>query len=104
MLRPQTKPNTKLSAIVDHLAQYNPTAHGDLTQAVSGISMNSKTVESEDLYAAVAGAQHHGGDYIAEAVEAGATAIVTDRSGIVRGLAGLPSLVVVGARHVVASG
>src|SRR5690625_3169104 len=94
MLRPQTKPNTKLSAIVDHLAQYNPTAHGDLTQAVSGISMNSKTVESEDLYAAVAGAQHHGADYIAEAVEAGATAILTDRSGIDRVPADLPCIVV----------
>lgn len=102
MLRPQTKPNTKLSAIVDHLAQYNPTAHGDLTQAVSGISMNSKTVESEDLYAAVAGAQHHGADYIAEAVEAGATAILTDRSGIDRVPADLPYIVVDDVRSALA--
>lgn len=94
MLRPQTKLHTKITTLVEHLAPYKPIAHGDLTQTVSGISMNSKTIEPGDLYAAVGGAQHHGADYIDEGLAAGAVAVLTDPSGLHRIPENIPRVVV----------
>lgn len=56
--------------------------------------MNSKAIEPGDLYAAVAGAQHHGADYIDEAIEAGAVAVLTDSSGAERVHDAFPVLIV----------
>jgi len=94
MLRPKTKINTKLEALVERLARYSPTLFGDPKQIVTGISMNSKTVEPGDLYVAVAGARHHGADYIPQARQVGAVAVLTDDSGISRIPAEVPHIVV----------
>src|SRR5690625_4285739 len=94
MLRPKTKINTILAALVEGLARYSPTLFGDPEQIVTGISMNSKTVEPGDLYVAVAGARHHGADYIPQARQVGAAAVLTDDSGISRIPAEVPHIVV----------
>ena len=94
MLRPQTKINTKLEALVDQLARYRPVLTGAPDLTVSGISMNSQAVLPGDLYVAVGGARHHGADYISQALEAGAVAVLTDDTGVARIPVGLPNIIV----------
>lgn len=94
MLRPQNTPNIKLEAISKHLACYQPVTTGNAETQVTGISMNSKTVQPGDLYAAISGAQHHGADYLDQAVAAGAVAVLTDSEGQRRVPKQLPTIVV----------
>ncbi|HIW47187.1 MAG TPA: UDP-N-acetylmuramoyl-L-alanyl-D-glutamate--2,6-diaminopimelate ligase [Candidatus Yaniella excrementigallinarum] len=84
MLRPKHKPETNLCEIIDQLGGYHPITSGNTEISVTGISMNSKVVQPGDLYAAVAGSQHHGADYIDQAIAAGAVAVLTDAVGIRR--------------------
>lgn len=102
MLRPQIKSNIKITALVAHLDPYRPTATGNLEQGVTGISMNSKTLRPGDLYAAVGGAQHHGADYISEAISAGAVAVLTDAYGSKRVPDDIPSVIVENVRSALA--
>ncbi len=48
---------------------------------VTGISLNSRAVQPGDLYVALPGATRHGADFAAQAVGAGAAAILTDDAG-----------------------
>ncbi len=48
---------------------------------VTGISLNSRTVEPGDLYVALPGAARHGADFATPAIEAGAVAVLTDDAG-----------------------
>lgn len=48
---------------------------------VTGISLNSRTVERGDLYVALPGAARHGADFATPAIEAGAVAVLTDDAG-----------------------
>lgn len=94
MLRPQNKFNVKLDAIIKQLVHYEPATSGTTDISVTGISMNSKTVQAGDLYAAISGAQHHGADYLDQAVDAGAVAVLTDDRGLERVPQDLPAIVV----------
>src|SRR5699024_11592058 len=94
MMRPQNKVNVKLDAIAKNLVQYQPSISGSTDITVMGISMNSKTVQAGDLYAAVAGAHHHGADYLDQALLAGAVAVLTDDRGVERILLDVPANVV----------
>lgn len=72
---------------------------------ITGITLNSRTVESGDLYVALPGASRHGADFVTQAVEGGAVAVLTDDAGA-RLLAlsaetAVPVLVVDGPRNVV---
>lgn len=49
--------------------------------SVTGISLNSRTVEPGDLYAALPGAARHGADFVPQAIAAGAVAVLTDDAG-----------------------
>ncbi|WP_426977020.1 UDP-N-acetylmuramoyl-L-alanyl-D-glutamate--2,6-diaminopimelate ligase [Pseudarthrobacter sp. O4] len=49
--------------------------------AVTGISLNSRAVQPGDLYVALPGATRHGADFVSQAVEAGAAAVLTDDAG-----------------------
>ncbi|MCO4256619.1 UDP-N-acetylmuramoyl-L-alanyl-D-glutamate--2,6-diaminopimelate ligase [Pseudarthrobacter sp. HLT3-5] len=73
--------------------------------SVTGISLNSRTVEQGDLYVALPGASRHGADFVSQAVGRGAVAVLTDDAGA-RLLAlsadtAVPVLVVDGPRNVV---
>ena len=48
---------------------------------VTGISLDSRTVERGDLYVALPGAARHGADFARTALEAGAVAVLTDDAG-----------------------
>ena len=45
---------------------------------INGLSINSKTIKKGDLFIAIAGTRKNGNDYIEEAIQLGAVAIVTD--------------------------
>ena len=49
--------------------------------AVTGISLNSRAVRPGDLYVALPGATRHGADFVSQAVDAGAAAVLTDDAG-----------------------
>ncbi|WP_306295816.1 UDP-N-acetylmuramoyl-L-alanyl-D-glutamate--2,6-diaminopimelate ligase [Arthrobacter sp. STN4] len=55
--------------------------------AVSGASLDSRSIQPGDLYIALPGAHTHGASFAASAVSAGAVAVLTDRAGA-RQLAG----------------
>ncbi|PBC81907.1 UDP-N-acetylmuramoyl-L-alanyl-D-glutamate--2,6-diaminopimelate ligase [Streptomyces sp. 2112.3] len=62
---------------------------------VTGITHDSRAVRPGDVYAALPGARLHGADFVAQAADLGAAAILTDPSGAERAAAtGLPALVV----------
>ncbi|MET1086752.1 MAG: UDP-N-acetylmuramoyl-L-alanyl-D-glutamate--2,6-diaminopimelate ligase, partial [Arthrobacter sp.] len=49
--------------------------------SVTGISLNSRTIEPGDLYVALPGSTRHGADFVEQAVDAGAAAVLTDDAG-----------------------
>ncbi|ARF54897.1 Mur ligase family protein [Streptomyces gilvosporeus] len=62
---------------------------------VTGITHDSRAVRPGDLYAALPGARLHGADFVAQAADLGAAAILTDPSGAARAAeTGLPVLAV----------
>jgi UDP-N-acetylmuramoyl-L-alanyl-D-glutamate--2,6-diaminopimelate ligase len=72
--------------------------------AVTGVTLDSRSVRAGDLYAAVGGATVHGADFAAAAAAAGAVAFLTDEAGAARcRAAGLPTLVVLAPRAVLGS-
>ncbi|WWR53120.1 UDP-N-acetylmuramoyl-L-alanyl-D-glutamate--2,6-diaminopimelate ligase [Streptomyces sp. SCSIO 30461] len=78
-----------LSELADRLG-VEPPGSG----AVTGITHDSRAVRPGDVYAALPGARLHGADFVAQAKELGAAAILTDPTGAERAAAtGLPVLV-----------
>lgn len=75
--------------------------HVGTESAVRGITHDSRTVRAGDLYAALPGHTSHGARFAAEAVAAGAVAVLTDVSGVEACASlGVPLLVVPDARAV----
>jgi UDP-N-acetylmuramoyl-L-alanyl-D-glutamate--2,6-diaminopimelate ligase len=74
VLRPRTRHQIGLAELFgDRAAVSDP--------VVSGISIDSRLVRPGDLYVALSGAHHHGAEFIQQAVQAGAVAILTDAAG-----------------------
>jgi UDP-N-acetylmuramoyl-L-alanyl-D-glutamate--2,6-diaminopimelate ligase len=64
--------------------------------SLTGITMDSRSVQPGDLYVGVPGARFHGATFSAQAVESGAVAILTDAAGLIDATAsGVPVLVTV---------
>jgi len=57
---------------------------GDAAVAVTGVTLRAAEVRPGDLFAALAGARAHGADFVAQAVAAGAVAVLTDPAGLAR--------------------
>ena len=75
VLRPRTRHQIGLAELFgDRAAVSDP--------VVSGISIDSRLVRPGDLYVALSGAHHHGAEFIQQAAQAGAVAILTDPAGI----------------------
>lgn len=73
---------------------------GSASDVVSGVCLDSRAVQPGDLYAALPGANVHGAQFIAMAVEHGATAVLTDEAGLAAAVAaGVSALVVERPRH-----
>jgi UDP-N-acetylmuramoyl-L-alanyl-D-glutamate--2,6-diaminopimelate ligase len=68
---------------------------------VTGVTLDSRSVRPGDLYAALPGFHRHGAEFAAEAVAAGAVAVLTDRAGAPAAeAAGVPVLVAADPRAV----
>ena len=72
---------------------------GDPNVEVTGVSLSSQRVRPGDLYAALPGSRAHGIRYAADAVAAGAVAVLTDEAGAAEDV-GVPVLVVPNPRSV----
>jgi UDP-N-acetylmuramoyl-L-alanyl-D-glutamate--2,6-diaminopimelate ligase len=88
--RPQTVAPHRLTALAALLP-------ADLTgpdAEVTGITLSSRSVRPGDLYAALAGANRHGAEFVGDAAAAGAVAVLTDPAGLAAAReSGLPALV-----------
>ncbi|MEU7985465.1 UDP-N-acetylmuramoyl-L-alanyl-D-glutamate--2,6-diaminopimelate ligase [Streptosporangium canum] len=99
-MRPSTSPPRPLSGLASLLGAPSGTSRAPLA-AVSGITIDSRQVQRGDLYVALPGATSHGADFSAQALAAGASAILTDEEGRAAAVAtGLPVLVVPDPRRV----
>lgn len=82
-LRPSHVHGMSAQEIVEYLKHrgFNvDIARGSAT--VTGITMDSREVQSGDLYVALPGAKAHGAQFISAAVSAGAVAVLTDSAGV----------------------
>ncbi|MET4542460.1 UDP-N-acetylmuramoyl-L-alanyl-D-glutamate--2,6-diaminopimelate ligase [Arthrobacter bambusae] len=77
--RPGSVAAVPLATIAEVLGVAAPEGIND--GGVTGITLNSRAVEPGDLYMALPGASRHGADFVPQAVEAGAVAVVTDDAG-----------------------
>jgi len=97
---PQPRPLSALSALlgVRLAAVGNSLSPNDLG-CLSGVTLDSRAVRPGDLYVALPGARVHGAAFCAEAVAAGAVAVLTDQDGRARATAsGVPVLVLADPR------
>jgi UDP-N-acetylmuramoyl-L-alanyl-D-glutamate--2,6-diaminopimelate ligase len=66
---------------------------------LSGLTLDSRSVKPGDLYVALPGARVHGAEFCADAVAAGAVAVLTDPDGRARAVAsGVPVFVLADPR------
>jgi UDP-N-acetylmuramoyl-L-alanyl-D-glutamate--2,6-diaminopimelate ligase len=72
----------------------------DPDATVTGITLDSRRVLPGDLYAALPGTRAHGIDFVAQVVESGASAVLTDEAGAAAVPPGLPAVVVASPRSV----
>ncbi|WP_457949514.1 UDP-N-acetylmuramoyl-L-alanyl-D-glutamate--2,6-diaminopimelate ligase [Pseudarthrobacter sp. alpha12b] len=77
--RPAAVAAVPLAAVGQALGVAVPAPAADVE--ITGISLNSRTVEPGDLYVALPGASRHGADFVTDAVGAGAAAVLTDDAG-----------------------
>ncbi|MFH8793097.1 UDP-N-acetylmuramoyl-L-alanyl-D-glutamate--2,6-diaminopimelate ligase [Streptomyces sp. NPDC017941] len=93
--RPTQVSATPLGELADQLGAAAPGTDA----AITGITHDSRAVRPGDLYAALPGARMHGADFVAQAADLGAAAVLTDPTGADRAAAtGLPALVVADPR------
>ncbi|GAA1961396.1 UDP-N-acetylmuramoyl-L-alanyl-D-glutamate--2,6-diaminopimelate ligase [Nocardioides panacihumi] len=96
--RPQRPPRTTLRELQDVLPD-ETTVLGDDATVVTGVSLSTQRILPGDLYAALPGSRVHGIDFVGDALESGAVAVLTDVVGasLVRPgsplLAGVPVVV-----------
>jgi UDP-N-acetylmuramoyl-L-alanyl-D-glutamate--2,6-diaminopimelate ligase len=77
--RPSRVAAVPLATVGKSIGVVVPGASGPVP--VTGISLNSRSIEPGDLYVALPGATRHGADFVSEAVKAGAAAVLTDDAG-----------------------
>ncbi|MDX6220255.1 MAG: UDP-N-acetylmuramoyl-L-alanyl-D-glutamate--2,6-diaminopimelate ligase [Frankiales bacterium] len=98
MLRPSHPLPRPLAEVLGEVAGLQ--VRGDLAGVlVTGCTHDSRAVQPGDLYAGLPGAHAHGADFAAQAVAAGAVAVLTDQAGAER-VDGVPVLVVDAPRSV----
>ncbi len=82
--RPEHVRPLTLTAVADLLEGPARVVQGDPSTTVHGVSLDTKTVRPGDLWAALPGAKVHGADFVAQAEQAGALAVLTDAEGVRR--------------------
>ncbi len=100
LTRPGAPPRTPLVQVRAWTGAELRAADNDAVE-VTGLSLSSQRVRPGDIYAALPGSRAHGASYAAEAVAAGAVAILTDEEGATTiGETGTPLLVLDDPRSV----
>ena len=92
MIRPELKPNVSFANIAKLIG-----ADFDQDIDISGIAQNASEIEPGDIFLAIPGVKHHGIEFIDQAIENGAIAVITDLNGANEKL---PTLVVANPRRV----
>ena len=70
----------------------NATLTGNASTVISGLTLNSNTVQEGDLFIALPGEKAHGADFAADAIARGAVAVLTDAEGASK-ISGVPVIV-----------
>jgi UDP-N-acetylmuramoyl-L-alanyl-D-glutamate--2,6-diaminopimelate ligase len=98
--RPQPRPLSALGSLLGvRLASVGASFSPDDLGSVSGVTLDSRAVTPGDLYVALPGSRVHGAAFCADAVAAGAVAILTDPDGKARAAAtGVPVFVLADPR------
>jgi len=68
-------------SLVDLSTLITAKVFGDSSINVHGISLDSAAIQVGDLFAALPGRNHHGAEYVDQAIDNGAVAVFTDSSG-----------------------
>lgn len=91
-MRPASRPRRRLADLAEAFALGRADGEsGDVT--VTGVAVGSADVQEGDLFVALPGLRAHGADFAADAVAAGAVAVLTDEAGASRvGALGVPVL------------
>ncbi len=104
---PLTRPSSPRRTPLAQVSSWTGAVLGSGTESapgevrVTGLSLSSRRVRPGDLYAALPGSQTHGAAYAADAVAAGAVAVLTDEAGtLIAGELGVPLLVLENPRAV----
>ncbi len=98
--RPQPKPLSALGPLLGvRLASIGTSISPNDLGCVTGVTLDSRTVAPGDLYVALPGTRVHGAAFCADAVAAGAVAVLTDPDGRARAAAtGVPVFVLADPR------
>jgi len=102
-IRPASRPQRPLSALSTllgvRLVAAGTSARRSELGFLSGLTLDSRSVEPGDLYVALPGTRVHGAAFCADAVAAGAVAVLTDPDGRARAVAsGVPVFVLADPR------
>ncbi|MBS1675728.1 MAG: UDP-N-acetylmuramoyl-L-alanyl-D-glutamate--2,6-diaminopimelate ligase [Actinobacteria bacterium] len=93
--RLDSRPVETFSATLGDLAAHLEIASGSRAEtAFTGVALATDHVRAGDLFLGIPGANAHGARFTAKAVEAGATAVLTDAAGAALVPEGVPTLVV----------
>ena len=95
------RPKRKLEISLSQIAKFEKIRHFGPDAIVSGVAVASSDVCSGDLFVGLQGAHRHGAEFVSDALASGATAILTDSSGL-RKLpdTDIPALIVENPREV----
>ena len=86
MIRPLNSPKVSFAGIAKLIG-----ADYDQDFDVNGISLNASEIQSGDIFLALSGSKHHGIEFLDQAIENGAVAVITDPKGANKKL---PTLIV----------
>jgi UDP-N-acetylmuramoyl-L-alanyl-D-glutamate--2,6-diaminopimelate ligase len=97
--RPLSALSELLGVRLDRHTAAGPSPSGTELGYISGVTLDSRAVRPGDLYVALPGARVHGAAFCADAVAAGAVAVLTDPGGRIRAAAaGVPVFVLADPR------
>ena len=99
-IRPSSRPRRPLAELSTLLGVRLATSVGPNGLGfLSGLTLDSRSVEPGDLYVALPGSRVHGAAFCADAVASGAVAVLTDQDGRARAVAsGVPVFVLADPR------
>ena len=81
-LRPDVGAGTSLRALAAQIGAVAVTGDVVPELSITGLTLRAQDVQPGDLFAALPGATTHGARFVADAVDRGAAAVLTDGAGV----------------------